>query len=288
MKRLLWLAMLLCTPAFSQVKISALPAGTTLTGTEQMPAVQSAVTVKTTPADIATYVNTGNSLSTNLSFSDEFLGFTNIAAGVVGPAFVGEWMTNSSGTASTVAQGTATAGHPGILALNTGTTTTGAAWAFKCGASICGAMLLHATNAMTYNSVVMFSAAPTTGDRYTGCIALGASEVPATNYITACAIWDTGSSSARWNLNTTAANVSTNTVAATGPSASTWYNVRIVATTAAVTMFVNGTQVAQNTTNIPTAGLSMLEIINKTTGTTAVTMNVDLVTLTQPVAARIL
>ncbi len=41
----------------ADVKISALPGGTTLAGTEAMPAVQSAATVKTTPAAIATYVS---------------------------------------------------------------------------------------------------------------------------------------------------------------------------------------------------------------------------------------
>lgn len=49
-------ALLLSLTAQAQVKISALPAGTTLAGTEAMPTVQSATTVKTTPAAIATYV----------------------------------------------------------------------------------------------------------------------------------------------------------------------------------------------------------------------------------------
>jgi hypothetical protein len=40
------------------IKISALPAGTTLTGTELVPIVQSSATVSTTPAAIKTYTNT--------------------------------------------------------------------------------------------------------------------------------------------------------------------------------------------------------------------------------------
>lgn len=47
----------------ADVAISALPAGTTLTGTEAIPAVQSAATVKTTPAAIKTYVETGGTVT---------------------------------------------------------------------------------------------------------------------------------------------------------------------------------------------------------------------------------
>lgn len=52
----LMLAALLATTAYADTKISALPAGTTLAGTEPIPTVQSAATVATTPADINTYV----------------------------------------------------------------------------------------------------------------------------------------------------------------------------------------------------------------------------------------
>lgn len=57
MKRTLLAASLvaLTFAAFAEVPISALPAGATLTGAEEVPAVQSAVTVKTTTADISAY-----------------------------------------------------------------------------------------------------------------------------------------------------------------------------------------------------------------------------------------
>lgn len=64
MKKLsVFLAALLYTlAAGADTKISALPAGTTLAGTEALPAVQSAATVKTTPAAISTYVGTALNL----------------------------------------------------------------------------------------------------------------------------------------------------------------------------------------------------------------------------------
>lgn len=52
------LALLYTLAAGADTKISALPAGTTIAGTEAMPMVQSAATVKTTPADLSTYVTT--------------------------------------------------------------------------------------------------------------------------------------------------------------------------------------------------------------------------------------
>jgi hypothetical protein len=57
MKRLsILLALLPLLASAADVKISALPAGTTLAGTEAIPAVQSAATVKTTPSALSTYV----------------------------------------------------------------------------------------------------------------------------------------------------------------------------------------------------------------------------------------
>lgn len=55
--RLLALALLAVVPALyaADVKISNLPAGTTIGGTEPIPAVQSAATVRTTPAALSTY-----------------------------------------------------------------------------------------------------------------------------------------------------------------------------------------------------------------------------------------
>lgn len=52
----IWLACGVLQIAQADVPISALPAGTTLSGTEAIPAVQSAATVKTTPAAITAYV----------------------------------------------------------------------------------------------------------------------------------------------------------------------------------------------------------------------------------------
>lgn len=64
-------ALFAATVAFADVKISDLPAGTTLGGTEPVPAVQSGSTVKTTPAAIATYTK---SVTTSANTIAQFTG----------------------------------------------------------------------------------------------------------------------------------------------------------------------------------------------------------------------
>lgn len=68
MKCLAWLALagiLATSSAYAQVPISALPAASALSGTEAVPVVQAAATVRTTPAAVSTYLQT---LSQSLSF----------------------------------------------------------------------------------------------------------------------------------------------------------------------------------------------------------------------------
>jgi hypothetical protein len=61
--RSLFLALLLATTAHAQVPISDLPAGAAITGTEEVPAVQSSVTVKTTPSALKTYTSSSPALT---------------------------------------------------------------------------------------------------------------------------------------------------------------------------------------------------------------------------------
>lgn len=94
MKRLglLVAGVLLSALALADTKISALPAGTTLAGTEAIPAVQSAATVKTTPAAIDTYVK-GSAVVTAV-----VAGGTNLAAAADDNVMVGNgttWQTKA-------------------------------------------------------------------------------------------------------------------------------------------------------------------------------------------------
>lgn len=71
----------------ADVAISALPAGTTLTGTEAIPAVQSATTVKTTPAAIKTYVETGGTVTASDPVLDMSQTWNNAAVPFTGLKF---------------------------------------------------------------------------------------------------------------------------------------------------------------------------------------------------------
>ncbi len=84
MKRILFALLLGASVAHAaDVKISALPEGTTIAGTEAIPAVQSAATVKTTPAAIVTYANSASGTLTNKSISGATNTLTAIPASAV-------------------------------------------------------------------------------------------------------------------------------------------------------------------------------------------------------------
>lgn len=72
MKRLIGLvfaALLTVAAHAADVKISALPAGSALAGTEAVPAVQSGATVQTSPSAIGTYLNSASGTLTNKTIS---------------------------------------------------------------------------------------------------------------------------------------------------------------------------------------------------------------------------
>jgi hypothetical protein len=71
----------------ADVAISALPAGAALTGTEAIPAVQSAATVKTTPAAIKTYIETGGTVTASDPVIDASQTWNNAAGTFYGQAF---------------------------------------------------------------------------------------------------------------------------------------------------------------------------------------------------------
>lgn len=81
----------------ADVAISALPAGAALTGTEAIPAVQSAATVKTTPAAIKTYIETGGTVTASDPVIDASQTWNNAAV-----AFTA-WRVNITDTASAAA-----------------------------------------------------------------------------------------------------------------------------------------------------------------------------------------
>jgi len=95
----------------ADVPISGLPAGTTLAGTEEIPAVQSAATVKTTPAAVSTYVKSQGAALTRTSDTNvtltlggapntALLNATSITAGWTGTLAVSRGGTGASSLAA--------------------------------------------------------------------------------------------------------------------------------------------------------------------------------------------
>lgn len=290
MKRFLgFLALLtLASVAHAQVKVSALPAGAALTGTEQVPVVQGGSTVRTTTSAIAALAGGGGTNpSTTFSIVEDFVSFSTSSAGSPGAVQLGNWLVNTLGAGSSIGTGGQTYDHPGVIALATGTTAGGQAWAYMCGLTTCDAMFAHASATITINFVAKWPTLPTATDEYVARLGIAQNQTPSLNYALARVIWDSGASAARWSLETSAAGSGNNNTAATGPAANTWYNIRLTITTGTVTMFVNGVQVAQNVAQIPTVGMSPILRQNKVNGTASTTMLVDLMTISQTIPARI-
>ena len=88
-----------------------------------------------------------------------------------------------------------------------------------------------------------------------------------------------GSASPNFKCYTKLANVTTLTTTSVPVVASQWYKLRIDINNAgnSVSFYIDGTLVATHTTNIPasTTGMSVVNLINKTIGTTARTMQTD-------------
>lgn len=120
--------------AYADTKISALPAGAALTGTEDVPAVQAAATVRTTPAAIDTYVKT---LGATLGVAK---GGTNLTAAADDNTMVGNgttWQTKAVPSCS---------GATNALTYNTTTNVWG------CNTIAAGGSPGGANNAVQYNN----------------------------------------------------------------------------------------------------------------------------------------
>lgn len=85
----------------ADTKISALPAGTTPVGTEEMPGVQSAVTVKFTINQLATFAQTGNAASATILATGRTLAITGDITWT-SPSFNGSANVTATGTLATV------------------------------------------------------------------------------------------------------------------------------------------------------------------------------------------
>lgn len=201
------------------------------------------------------------------SVVDEF-----VASGVQGWL---NWLQTNSGSGAASTDGTSEAGHPGVLDMSTGTTTTGRAAITNPGAFGTGGWLLGAGMRMALTGLQRVVELSDAVERYTVHFGLGgnfAGDVFPNDGI--FFVYD-DATSANWLARTVSG--STPTTIDTGVPVSTdWQQLELaVDGTAEATFAIDGTDVATISTNIPTAGLSYGWRIFKSAGTTPRILVVD-------------
>lgn len=174
------------------------------------------------------------------------------------------------GTSAINAVGTSEISHPGIVDQTTGTSTTGRA----CMATNAAAHVIDGT--LTMIAWVKFPVLADATDDYTYYFGLSDSITASAPTNTAVVRYQR-STSTSWQCVTKKAG-SSSTQTGSAVAASTWYRLKVVATTSDVQCYVDDVQIGSNiTTNIPTAAMAMTASMIKTAGTTSRIASLDAV-----------
>lgn len=166
-------------------------------------------------------------------------------------------------------------GHPGVISPNTGTTSGGRAGATV---SFSGTAettwLILGSDSLEFDALISVPTLPDGTQTFEFAIGfLGKANNASTSGLVAKVVWN--GSAVRWRLTGISGGVSTNSDAATGPTADTWHHVQISATTTGAELFVDGVSVATLSSGLPTAGFSIGYHIAKSAGTTARSARID-------------
>lgn len=182
-----------------------------------------------------------------------------------------------STTGITVA-GASSASSPGVIAIGTGTSSTGYTNVVVTG----GKRLVVGGGIMNIRLRVRL---PTLSDgTNTYSLAMGLRDVvtgAATDQIDIAYTHSTNSGN--WQLRTRASGTLTTVNGSAGPVANTWTVLEIVINAAgtSVELFADGVSMGTSSTNIPTASLAFVALIAKMAGTTARTLDIDLMQVKQ-------
>lgn len=238
-------------------------------------------------------INASSSPNTNIGFSDDMLyGFlgtiNNTFTGI--PIIGNFYLTASQTGAAVIPQGFADANHPGIVVIQTGTTSTGSASmsTWNSNTAVKGSQTLGG-GALTLTFYFNLPQLSNGTDRFS--VLFGLSDSNGNSSPASTGVWISYSdnvNSGKWTINTKAAGVATNTnssvTVATG-----WQVLQIQVNAAATSVqFFAGTTLAglaslgTITTNIPTAASTgIVTNIVKSVGTTNCLCYIDLITSSQ-------
>lgn len=200
-----------------------------------------------------------------------------------------EWGTSFTGSGATFSPGTADASHPGVVKLESGTSSTGVAF-FLQSSSVTdatkGRKIWLDSTPITVEFLVRYPTVPSSAEDFYGLVGL-LDSTGQTDRIFATCKWDSGSSSARWQMfNTGGGAGSSNLAITTTVSSNTWYKVALVCTSTLVSLYVNGTPIGELSTNISTNGMTLGAVMSKVSGNTNRTMEIDYVRVQKTMSAN--
>lgn len=181
-------------------------------------------------------------------------------------------------TTGNTSYGTSTASAPGVLALGTGTSSSG----YSSAIVTAGRRLVIGGGEMRLRYRVRV---PTLSDgTNTFSLALGLRDIiagAATDQIDIA--YTHGTNSGNWQLRTRSSGTLTTVNGTAGPVANTWTTLEIVVNAAgtSVELFADGVSMGTSSTNIPTVALAFMSLIAKSAGTTARTVDLDLMQVKQ-------
>lgn len=160
------------------------------------------------------------------------------------------------------------ANHPGVLSLNTGTTTTGRGTLFGSGSSTIGSVKVNA-GLVEFEGLIQIPVLSVVGDRFAFRFGFGDSNTG--DFANGVYFEYDESASANWRLKTANASTRTTNDSGTVVAAGTWYRLylAISASGTSVAYKIGDTSVGTITTNIPTLDISPIAHIIKSAGTTA-------------------
>ena len=231
----------------------------------------------------------GIDYSTQIEFVDDFL-VVPIGTGATAPARFNGWFGSATGTGSLIRNAPAndfSAGHPGILRLSTGTTTSGSAEIFRgqSNSDFNAAMLPSDAEPVVIDAVVRVPVLPTAAQDFVSTVALTARPVLTSGDAIGARVYFDGANPIWAIYQQVNGGAQTITDAAVGPTADTWHHVRLTITGSLITLEVDGVTVI---TAVPDTfrGGTLLVDQQKAGGTTSRDFDVDIVKAAQTVPAR--
>ena len=215
--------------------------------------------------------------------------FDHLLSELSASTFSTDWIYANSGTSSATSPNAAAADHPGVFRLTHGTSAGAFSRVFHYGdTTATGRKLVPSANKITIEWAASFQTAPTAANNYNAAVGARASFASSISVVAATLLYDGGTSSVRWQLLTrNEAGSTTTTLAGSAATivAGQYYRVKIEIDTSTASLYVDGTLVAQHSTNLPDGGMALYAQMLQAAGAATRYMDLDWVDVQQDLSS---